>query len=156
MHLMSNYIFHKPQDNFVSKITCMNFNSIFSLLIYGNTNKDHLFKYLQLQSLKAISAIHDVDADNNCGFRAVKDDMLATYMKYKDTLYKAIVTSEASAKYEEQKTINRFQSKAFSCLSSSELWFSTFTCPQIVAYVYEKPVLVYSYIENMLKKARQH
>jgi hypothetical protein len=119
---------------------------------------------LDVEPLNAISAIHSVGADGNCGFRAVsfdvyqdqskwknvKADMLKTYLKYKDTLYKAVDT-DVVVQYEEQKMINKLQSTKSPCLNDFQLWFSTFTCPQVVDDTYERPVIVYCYVENCLK-----
>ncbi|KAI9005505.1 hypothetical protein CLU79DRAFT_723915 [Phycomyces nitens] len=112
------------------------------------------------------SAYDSVGADGNCGFRAVsfgihkdqckwmdvKGDMLKMYMRYKDTLYKAIGT-DAVVQYEEERMINRLQSSKSPCLGQTDLslWFSTFICPQIVADTYQRPVIIYTYSEHSVR-----
>ncbi|KAI9006592.1 hypothetical protein CLU79DRAFT_849896 [Phycomyces nitens] len=112
------------------------------------------------------SAYDSVGADGNCGFRAVsfgvhkdqckwmdvKGDMLKMYMRYKDTLYKAIGT-DAVVQYEEERMINRLQSSKSPCLGQTDLslWLSTFICTQIVADTYQRPVIIYTYSEHSVR-----
>ncbi|KAI8327467.1 hypothetical protein BC941DRAFT_477526 [Chlamydoabsidia padenii] len=42
-----------------------------SIQTYSDQKKDSVFKWLNVDPLKAVSAIHSVGADGNCGFRAV-------------------------------------------------------------------------------------
>ncbi|KAI9004284.1 hypothetical protein CLU79DRAFT_841332 [Phycomyces nitens] len=138
-----------------------------SLQTYRNAKKDAPFQWIHTQSTRnAIAAIHSVGADGNCGFRAVsfgvhkdqckwmdvKGDMLKMYMRYKDTLYKAIGT-DAVVQYEEERMINRLQSSKSPCLGQTDLslWFSTFICPQIVADTYQRPVIIYTYSEHSVR-----
>lgn len=105
-------------------------------------------------------------ADGNCGFRAVsfdvyddqtkwinvKRDMLETYLTYCDTLYKPAADEEV-IELEKSKMIRRLNSTKSPCLLEEDhhLWFSTFSCPQVVADTYKRPVLLYSYVSNVLK-----
>lgn len=135
-----------------------------SLYSYCNAKKDTVFKWIESPQIRsAIKAIHSVGADGNCGFRSVsydvyndqckwdqvKEDMLETYMKYKDTLYK-VIGSDAVTQFEEERMVNRLLSRKSPCLERDDqaTWFSTFICPQVVADTYNRPVIVFSYIEN--------
>lgn len=85
---------------------------------------------------------HDVYEDQRHWMK-VKKDMLEVYRRYRDTLYKAEDT-DAVIEYEDKRMINRLESTASPC--GPNLWFSTFTCPQIVADTYQRPVIVYCYV----------
>ncbi|KAI9472436.1 MAG: hypothetical protein EXX96DRAFT_542532 [Benjaminiella poitrasii] len=131
---------------------------------YRNIKKDVVFRYLNVEPITAVAAVHSVGTDRNCGFRAVsfdvyqdqakwttvKADMLKTYLKYKDTLFK-VVDTDVVVQFEEQRMIKRLQSTKSPCLDDLHLWFSTFICPQLVADTYERPVIMYCYVENCLK-----
>lgn len=152
-----------------SKLTNLQF-LVLSITIYKNTKSDVVFKYIDVQPLTAIAAIYIVGADGNCGFRAVsfdvyqnqskwinvKTDMLKTFLKCKDNLYKAVVSSDTIVQYEEQRMINRLQSTKSPCLNNQDLWFTSYSCPQIVADTYERPVIVYCYVENFLKTGEKN
>lgn len=117
---------------------------------------------MDVKPISRVAAIHSVGADGNCGFRAVafdvykdkkkwvkvKQDMLQTYLKYKDTLYQAVGT-DTVVKYEEQKMMAKLKSTLSPCLGKDyeHMWFSTFTCPQVVADTYQRPVIVATYLE---------
>ncbi|KAI8985992.1 hypothetical protein BDB01DRAFT_787166 [Pilobolus umbonatus] len=106
-----------------------------------------------------------MSGDGNCGFRAVafevykdegdwykvKQKMKNTYLKYKDTLYKGVGT-EMENKVEEDIMMERLDSFKSPCLGNDDLllWFSTFTCPQVVADTYQRPVILYCYLENFV------
>ncbi|KAG2192493.1 hypothetical protein INT47_009692 [Mucor saturninus] len=74
------------------------------ILSYPNLKSDTVFKWIQVNPINSVAAIYSVGADGNCGFRAVssdvyktqsnwinvKEDMLNIYLKYKDSLYKAV------------------------------------------------------------------
>lgn len=72
--------------------------------------------------------------------------MLKTFNLYKDTLYKAALSSDAEIQFEEQRMIRRLQSTKSPCLNDGDLWFTSYSCPQIVADTYERPVIVYCYL----------
>jgi hypothetical protein len=126
---------------------------------YRNPKNDAVYKYLELEPLSAISAIHSVGGDGNCGFRAVsfdvyndqtkwrtvKADMLILYNKYKNSLYKDVSLDQAVVQFEEKRMLRRLQSTRSPCLDDQELWFTSFVCPQIVADTYQRPVIVYCY-----------
>lgn len=92
-----------------------------------------------------IAAIHSVGADGNCGFRAVafevyndqsrwikvKQQMLQTYLKYHNTLYKPV--EENAVEFEKIKMIRRLNSTKSPCLNYEDqvLWFNTFSCPHL-------------------------
>ncbi|KAI8976151.1 hypothetical protein BDB01DRAFT_804661, partial [Pilobolus umbonatus] len=83
--------------------------------------------------------------DGNCGFRAVafevKQKMKNIYLKYKYTQY--IV--------EEYIMMNRLDSFKSPCLGNDlPLCFSTFTSPQVVADTYQRPVILYCYLESFV------
>ncbi|KAI7868052.1 uncharacterized protein EV154DRAFT_582268 [Mucor mucedo] len=136
------------------------------VLSYRNLKSDTVFKWIRVNPINSVAAIHSAGADGNCGFRAVsynvyktqsnwinvKEDMLNTYLKYKDSLYRAVGT-EAVVNYEEQKMLTKLLTVESPCLLPEDnmLWFSTFVCPQIVADTYERPVFLYGYTENILK-----
>lgn len=84
----------------------------------------------------------------------MKDDILIKYEKYKDSLYKAEGTT-AIIEFEEKKMMNKLRSKKSPCLGDSPLWLSTFTCPQVVADTYNRPVLLYMYNENIVAKTNE-
>ncbi|KAI8988752.1 hypothetical protein BDB01DRAFT_833808 [Pilobolus umbonatus] len=133
---------------------------------FSSQKKDKVFEYVENRIRKFISTIHSVGGDGNCGFRAVsfeiykdqsrwervKDDMLKTYMQYKDTLYKSTSESDSILRFKEEKMIRRLQSKVSPCLHDTDLWFSSFVCPQIVADTYQRPVYLYCYTENYVHK----
>lgn len=81
--------------------------------------------------------------------------MLKTYNQYKDTLYKA-VGSDTVVQYEEQRMINRLQSTKSPCLNDRDLWFTSYSCPQIVADTYRRPVIVYCYAEYYSKNGTKN
>jgi hypothetical protein len=74
--------------------------------------------------------------------------MLEQYCTYRKSLYKDIGT-KAVVKYQSQRMLERLQSTKSPC--DPNLWFTTFTCPQIVADSYERPVIVYTYVVNANK-----
>lgn len=78
--------------------------------------------------------------------------MLATYMHAENynTLYKAVGNS-STIEYEHQAMVTRLSFSIAPCLNNRSLWFTNFTCPQIVADTYHRPVLVYTYSEFKLK-----
>lgn len=105
---------------------------------------NHSNRYTTKQQEKELLLrIHRVDTDGYCGFRAVrfdvdqdqskwiqvKKDMLDTYLKYKDSLYKAIY-ADVVIHYEEKKTVSRLQSTKSPCLGECDLhlWFSCLVC----------------------------
>ncbi|KAI8969525.1 hypothetical protein BDB01DRAFT_840179 [Pilobolus umbonatus] len=132
---------------------------------YTNANKDVPFQWIEGTFRKTIKAIHSMSGDGNCGFRAVafevykdedywykvKQKMKNTYLKYKDTLYKGVET-EMENKVEEDIMMNKLDSFKSPCLGNDDLplWFSTFTCPQVVADTYQRPVILYCYLENFV------
>lgn len=141
------------------RCTNIHFIHYIRLDTFTNPKKDVVFKYLNLKSYSAITAIHSVGADGNCGFRAVsydvykdqtkwrnvKSDMLKTYIKFKNTLYTNVsFTEPIEIELSELRMLNRLQSTISPC-HDEHLWFSTFICPQIVADTYERPVIVYCY-----------
>ncbi|KAI8327632.1 hypothetical protein BC941DRAFT_519652 [Chlamydoabsidia padenii] len=134
------------------------------------TVKDYVLRQKERSSPGGVSSVNRrfriqayVGADGNCGFRAVsfgvyqdqtkwptvKDEMLATYLKYQHTLYKAVGT-DSVIQFEHQKMLRRLETKVSPCDDRS-LWFSTIVCPQIVADTYQRPVMLYCYVENYLK-----
>lgn len=72
--------------------------------------------------------------------------MLKTFNLYKDTLHKAALSSDAEIQFEEQRMIRRLQSTKSPCLNDGDLWFTSYSCLQIVADTYERPVIVYCYL----------
>ncbi|KAI8983915.1 hypothetical protein BDB01DRAFT_850560 [Pilobolus umbonatus] len=126
--------------------------------IYG------IFKKLNIDRMDAIKAIHSVDADGNCVFRAavlnvyqdqscwytVKAKMLDQNMIYKDTLYMADEIEEVTNK-QEGAMIKRLESAKSPSLDDTSLWFPTFVCPQVLADTYKRPVILYMYTEYTIK-----
>ncbi|KAI9252511.1 hypothetical protein EDC94DRAFT_275590 [Helicostylum pulchrum] len=80
--------------------------------------------------------------------------MFETYLKYCDTLYKPVM--ENTVEYEKDKMIKRLNSKKSPCLNEEDppLWFSTLSCPQVVADTYQRPVIILNYVGNMLKTGK--
>lgn len=78
--------------------------------------------------------------------------MLNTYTKFKNTLYKDVSLDPVVALLEERRMFHRLQSTRSPCLDDQELWFTSYSCPQIVADTYERPVIVYCYNEYKMKK----
>ncbi|KAI8978982.1 hypothetical protein BDB01DRAFT_852207 [Pilobolus umbonatus] len=134
------------------------------VLTYTNVKKDAPFQWIEDTYRKTIKAIHR-SGDGNCGFRAaafevykdegdwykVKQKMKRIYWQYKDILYKGVGT-EMENKVEEDIMMNRLDSLKSPCLGNDDLplWFSTFTCPQVVADTYQRPVILYCYLENFV------
>lgn len=77
--------------------------------------------------------------------------MFETYLKYCDTLYQSF--EENAGDLEKIKMIKRLNSTKSPCLDWEDhiLWFSTFTCSQIVTDTYERPVILFSYVNYMSK-----
>ena len=107
--------------------------------------------------------MHNVPGDGNCGFRAVsyavnqgdqtkwrevKDQMLEQYEKHKKTLYKAVCTDEKIAEYKEEETLYMLKAKRSPCLDDERMWLSSFSCTQVVADTYERPVMFYTYLNT--------
>ncbi|KAI8979870.1 hypothetical protein BDB01DRAFT_797794 [Pilobolus umbonatus] len=88
-----------------------------------------------------------MSGDGNCGFRAVAFEVY----KDEDTLYKGVGT-EMENKVEVDIMMNRLDSFKSSCLGNNDLplWFSTFTCPQVVADTHQRPVILNCYLENFV------
>ncbi|KAG2191822.1 hypothetical protein INT47_006653 [Mucor saturninus] len=136
---------------------------------YRNAKKDVAFNWIYIHPKNVIAAIHNVGADGNCGFRAValevfndqskwikvKHQMLETYLKYHDTLYKPV--DEKVIELERIKMVKRLNSTKSPCLNQEDqiLWFSTFSCPQVVADTFERPVILFSYVKYPLKETGQ-
>lgn len=136
------------------------------VVTFRNVKKDIVFKWIFINPINAVAAIHSVGADGNCGFRAValevyhdqskwikvKQDMLEIYLRYCNTLYKPV--DEAAIDSERAKMIRRLNSVKSPCLKEEDypLWFSTFSCPQVVADAYQRPVILYTYVNYKLKK----
>ena len=78
--------------------------------------------------------------------------MLEAYLKYHDTLYKPV--DEKVVELERIKMVKRFNSTKSPCLNQEDqiLWFSTFSCPQVVADAFERPVILFSYVKYPLKE----
>ena len=132
---------------------------------FRNAKKDVVFCYVPTAAVNAIAAIHSVGADGNCGFRAishdvygdqtkwiqVKQDMLSTNKKHQDTLNQSIGADVSGSR---ERMLARSESTKSPCLDLSEryLWFGTYDCPQIVADTYGRPVIMYSYTENIARE----
>ncbi|KAI9478250.1 MAG: hypothetical protein EXX96DRAFT_608802 [Benjaminiella poitrasii] len=88
------------------------------VITYRNIKKDVVFRYLNVEPINAVAAVHSVGEDGNYGFRAasfdvyedqtkwrtVKSDMLKTYLKYKNTKYK-VVNTDVVEQFKEQRMI---------------------------------------------------
>ncbi|KAI9347561.1 hypothetical protein BD770DRAFT_462255 [Pilaira anomala] len=108
----------------------------------NNPKKDSVFNFVEINPKSVLSKIYSVSGDGNCGFRAVslsvynhqenwikvKQDMLATYQKYQDSLYKPEASTQTLADFERTKMLKKLTSTISPCYDSN-LWFSTFTCP---------------------------
>jgi hypothetical protein len=80
--------------------------------------------------------------------------MLRTYEQYQDNLYKPVATTQTLIDYEHTKMLKKLKSTMSPC-TDVNLWFSTFTCPQIVADTYNRPVTVFTYREYYVEKERK-
>ncbi|KAI8997114.1 hypothetical protein BDB01DRAFT_830729 [Pilobolus umbonatus] len=76
-------------------------------------------------------------------WQRVKEERLKIYIQYKDMLYR-------STSFKEEKLIRRQQSKVSPCLHDTELWFSSFVCPQIDVDTYQRPIYSYCYTEHQV------
>ena len=89
--------------------------------------------------------------DGNCGFRAVsaavfgheeawiqvKKMMLATFLKYANSIYDSYGLNEAYI-------TTKLQSTKALCLDNLNLWFDCYGCPQIVADTFRRPVILHA------------
>ncbi|KAI9332626.1 hypothetical protein BD770DRAFT_403097 [Pilaira anomala] len=137
------------------------------LIIYSsNPKKDSVFDFVEINPKSVLFKIYSVSGDGNCGFRAVslsvyhhqenwinvKQDMLSTYQKYQDSLYKPVVSTQTMVDFEQTKMLKKLASTISPCYNS-KLWFITFSCPQVVADTYNRPVVIFTYREFYLKDA---
>ncbi|GAA5816263.1 hypothetical protein MFLAVUS_009789 [Mucor flavus] len=121
---------------------------------YTDREKDTVFEWIDIKPIEVVAAIHNVGADGNCGFCAisfnvykdqsrwikVKHDMFETYLKYCDTLYRPV--EDNAVEIQKAQMIKRLNSTKSPCFNGGDqsIWFSTFSCPPVVADTYERPL----------------